>query len=293
MRELYVEKNFRAASMEIIESANEIIEDYTAQGFSLTLRQLYYQFVARDLIPNTEKSYNRIGSIINDGRLAGLISWDAIEDRTRNLQGWNVFNSPQQALEKTADTYFEDLWHFQPNYCEVWVEKEALAGVVSSICSQLQVPYFSCRGYVSQSEQWRAGKRLEARRTQHETVTIFHLGDHDPSGIDMTRDNSDRLRMFSCQRSNITVKRLALNMDQIEEYTPPPNPAKLTDSRISGYAEKYGYSSWELDALEPKVISNLIEDHVKSIIDEDILERDKEIQAENRKKITDFIQTLE
>lgn len=291
MKECFVEKNFTAAHLTIIDDANDIIDEYEADGYTLTLRQLYYQFVARGLIANKQTEYKRLGGIINEARLAGLVSWEAIEDRTRNLTTWVSYDDPADALERTANRYAEELWNDQPTYCEVWVEKEALAGVVERICSKHRVPFFACRGYVSQSELWRAGKRLEDiawRRPVH----IFHLGDHDPSGIDMTRDNRDRLNMFS-DEADISVNRLALNMDQIEEYNPPPNPAKLTDSRIGGYISEYGYQSWELDALEPSVLDRLISANVNFIKDEDLWADSRARQEANRDKIRAFIAQLE
>ena len=95
---------------------------------------------------------------------------------------------------------------------------------------------------------------------------MLHLGDHDPSGIDMTRDNGDRLDVFA--ENGVEVRRLALNADQVQQYGPPPNPSKLTDSRAAGYLEEHGNEAWELDALEPSVISDLIEDELKSLIDD-------------------------
>ena len=281
MKEAYIRKNFRHDSLVVITQATEIIRDYRQQGFSLTLRQLYYQFVARDLIPNSQRSYKRLGSIINDARLAGYIDWMAIEDRTRNMQGNPHWDTPRDVIESARSSYGIDMWANQPERVEVWIEKEALVGVISRVCSELDVNYFACRGYVSQSEQWRAG--LRSRDTDQHKV-ILHFGDHDPSGIDMTRDNFERLRMFS--HDNVTVERVALNMDQVEEYGPPPNPAKVTDSRFEDYLREYGPESWELDALEPKVITALIRDHVGRHCDDDLW-------AEREDKLNDDMATLD
>lgn len=275
----YEEKNFSPKSLVVIEQANQIIEAYVQAGYILTLRQLYYQFVSKALIPNTEQSYKRIGSIISDGRRAGLIHWEAIEDRTRNLEALAHWDSPAERIEKAFQTFRMDRWETQPVRPEVWIEKEALVGVIEDTCDRYDVPYFACRGYVSDSEMWRAGQRITRHYHKGQETIIFHLGDHDPSGIDMTRDIRDRLSLFSRGRS-CTVKRIALNMDQIDQYNPPPNPAKLTDSRGTGYVEKYGDQSWELDALPPDVINELIEGEIKGIIepesweDRDIEERD-------------------
>ena len=265
--ETYIDKNFTEATQQIIIQANVIIDEYQSQGFRLTLRQLYYQFVARDLIRNDMKSYKRLGGIINDARLAGLIDWEAIEDRTRNLAGNTHWENPSEILAAAAGTYLIDKWEIQDIRPEVWIEKEALVGVIERICRQLDVKYFACRGYVSQSEMWGAAQRLDEYCRKGQSVVILHLGDHDPSGIDMTRDIEDRLNLFM-PYGDITIKRLALNMNQVEKYNPPPNPAKQTDSRFTGYTLKFGSDSWELDALDPKVITALIKKEILALRDE-------------------------
>jgi len=155
-------KDFRLStgSLSLVEQCNEIIEDYTSQGFMLTLRQLYYQLVSRDIIPNTERSYKRVGSIINDARLAGLIDWNAIEDRTRNVRSLSHWDSPADIVETVAKQFRVDMWVGQTYRPEVWIEKDALVGVIEGICHQYDVPYFSCRGYTSQSEMWGASQRM-------------------------------------------------------------------------------------------------------------------------------------
>jgi len=282
MKERFIDKKFHKTTLQVIEQANTIIEEYAAQGFSLTLRQLYYQFVVRDLLPNTERSYDRLGGIINNGRLAGLIDWASIEDRTRNLQKNLHLDSPLDAIRTVRDQYGINMWANQPQRVEVWIEKEALAGVIEPVCRELDVPYFACRGYVSQSEQWRAGVRF---RTLQETI-ILHLGDHDPSGMDMTRDNRDRLRLLAGYRHQPRVVRIALNIDQINEYNPPPNPAKTDDPRFQEYIEQYGASSWELDALEPAVIDALIRSHI-------VLHRDDELWAERKAELAADLMQLD
>jgi hypothetical protein len=277
----YVTKHFRNASLYVIEQANDIIGEYAAQGFDLTLRQLYYQFVSRDLLPNTQRDYSRLGSIINDARLAGLVDWNAIEDRTRNLAALSHWEHPGEILDACAHQFRYDKWSDQPYRAEIWIEKEALAGVFAGVCRKLDVPYFSCRGYVSQSEMWRAGMRLKSYEEDGQRTTIFHFGDHDPSGIDMTRDIADRLRMFG---AHTEVKRVALNMEQVREHEPPPNPAKLTDSRSGDYINRFGRESWELDALEPAILTGLVELEVDAILDSDRwdIREEQEQQAQDR-----------
>lgn len=262
----YKDIRFQSKSLELIELVNSVVDDYSKQGYELTLRQVYYQLVARGYIPNNERSYKNIGNLINDGRLAGLIDWYAITDRTRNLRGNSHWNTPADVINSARYSYLLDKWEGQPNYVEVWVEKDALVDVVGQVCRPLDIPFFSCRGYTSQSEMWSAAQRFIGQANREQRI-ILHLGDHDPSGIDMTRDIQDRLDLFG---SNVYVKRVALTMGQITTYNPPPNPAKITDSRAAKYIDEYGDESWELDALEPRVITDLIKNEVTAYRDDEL-----------------------
>jgi len=279
----YQEWNPGPKAVAAVAKANEIIANYRAQGFDLTLRQLYYQFVARDLLPNTERSYKNLGTTIDKARKAGMIDWEAIVDRTRSLRGNNHWESPGQIVRACATQFRYDLWENQPNRVEVWIEKDALVGVIESVCRRWDVDYFACRGYNSQSEQWRAGRRLKQYKADGQHPIILHLGDHDPSGIDMTADNTGRLSMFS--EGLVEVRRLALNMDQVDQYGPPPNPTKLTDSRAGEYVRRFGYECWELDALEPRTIVDLIDTTIASLVDDSQWEIDQQRQAEAREAI--------
>jgi hypothetical protein len=284
----------------VIGEANAIIAEYAAQGYDLTLRQLYYQFVSRDLIPNRQSEYKRLGDIINDARLAGLVDWEAIVDRTRNIRALPHWSDPAAIVKAAANSFAVDKWADQPRRVEVWIEKDALVGVFEPVCQELDIPLFSCRGYTSQSEVWGAAQRLEAYLAAGQEVVILHFGDHDPSGLDMTRDIRERLRLFLLgdwirhedERRTFTsneerrdwlisehgirgwdtrldVRRLALTWDEVQQYSPPPNPAKSTDARYRKYRAEFGDQSWELDALEPTVLGQLVRDEVDAILDHD------------------------
>jgi len=287
----YEDKKFRTDTLAVIDNAITIVSDYQAQGFSLTLRQLYYQFVARGLLANTEKSYNKLGNIVSDARRAGLIDWDAIEDRTRYLRKLPSWDKPQSILESARDSYHRDLWASQSKRLEVWIEKDALVGVIETVCQENDIPFFSCRGYVSDSEMWSAAIRRiwKHYKDNGQDTLILHLGDHDPSGIDMTRDIENRLDFFTYYRTDLEVRRIALTMEQIEYKNPPPNPAKITDSRYADYASKYGDESWELDALEPQFISDLIKDEIKLERDEEKWQESFSQQEAERSQIAEVI----
>ena len=276
----YVSKRFGQHSLNLIETANEIIESYSAQGFSLTLRQLYYQFVATNALPNTEKSYSLLGNLISDARLAGMIDWNAIEDRTRFVRKNTHWNNPSEIVEACSQQYQTDKWAGQQFYVEVWIEKDALVGVIEPTCRALDVPCFSCRGYTSQTAMWDAAQRM----TTHHLPIVFHLGDHDPSGLDMTRDIQDRLSLFA---TDAEVRRIALTIKQVRSYNPPPNPAKVSDSRAAKYIEEYGDESWELDALKPNVLVQLVEEYVCGVRQEKQWKSAIRREKKDRKRLKD------
>lgn len=276
MKKLFVERNFRLAAHKIIEQVNEIVSEYSNE---LTVRQIYYQFVSRGLFPddrrwkwinnkwkrdpngskNAQPNYTWLAGIINKARLAGLIDWDSFVDRLRIIQKNSHWENPADIIETCARQFRLDTRWNQDYYIEVWIEKDALIGVIESTCKELDVPYFACRGFVSQSAMYEAALRIKARRQSK--AIILHLGDHDPSGLDMTRDITDRLNLFE---SGAMVRRIALTMEQIKLYNPPHDPARVTDSRYEKYRKEYGENSWELDALEPFFLTELIKTEVSS-----------------------------
>ena len=282
----YKERRFSQEWLDIIEKANEIIAEFVRAGYTLTLRQLYYQFVALDIIPNTMQSYKRLGVIINDARLAGYIDWNSIEDRTRFIRTHSAWEGPSDILNTCARSFAVDKWEGQDYMPEVWIEKDALIGVIEGVCTELNIPYFSCRGSVSQSEMWGAARRLDNYAADGRHPVVIHLGDHDPSGIDMTRDNIDRLDMFT--HYPVEVRRIALNMNQVRAYNPPPNPAKVTDSRYKKYVAQFGKDSWELDALKPDVIADLIRSTVLEYRDEDLWAERVQVEQAGRDRLAEL-----
>lgn len=282
MRESFIEWRPQGKSYRLLHIANRIAEDLAARGYSLTLRQLYYQLVSQDVIPNNQLSYDRLGELINNGRLAGVMDWDLVEDRTRRLRGIGHEESVVTALHTAARNFSLDHWIGQDRRVEVWVEKDALVDVIGGAAMKYDVDFFSCRGYTSSTAMYRAAKRHRRYEADgHAPTLLLHLGDHDPSGMDMTRDITERLAMFGAETE---VRRIALNMDQVEKYNPPANPAKVSDKRSDAYIAEFGPSSWELDALDPEVLETLITEAIAETIDDPIaFDRRSEEQVEGRK----------
>lgn len=282
----YKDFNFKTATYKLIALVNTVVDEYMRGGDTLTVRQLYYQLVARGYIENTEKSYKRIVNTLNEARLAGLIDWDAIEDRTRAFETRSRWNNGNEILDGCARQFHMDMWEHQPTRVFVVVEKEALSGVVHKACRPWDVPFLSARGYPSVSvlRDFVSSDLLPMILGHHgrrQEIAVLHLGDHDPSGIDMTRDLVDRIELFAGNANlKIDLQRIALTMDQVDEQQPPPNPAKQTDARFKDYADKYGDESWELDALSPAYIRDLITSHITPYIDT-ALWQDREAEIAN------------
>lgn len=276
--ERYKRINFNNATLDLIDTMNGIVAEYIQQGFRLTVRQLYYQLVARDVVPNTERSYKRITNTANDARVAGLMDWDAIEDRTRSFVRRQRWESGAQILDNAARGFHMDMWENQPARVFCIIEKEALVGVLEPTCRALDVPLLAARGYPSATVLREFAQEDILPSIDNQSIVILHLGDHDPSGMDMTRDLTDRLEMFS--RQSVELVRIALNMEQIHERKPPPNPAKTTDSRFQAYRDLYGDESWELDALPPQYLGQLVRSEIEARVDEEAWEtRADEVKA--------------
>jgi hypothetical protein len=301
---LYVKWKPNKKSQELLDHINKILAEYKAAGYSLSVRQLYYQMVTANLVVNHIKSYNMIASIIKKGREAGFIDWNHIQDRGRFVRENRKWNDPSDALRELAHVYTHDIWQDQKWRIEVWVEKDALVEVVGKISREYDVPYVSCRGFPSATAIWEAAhsRMLRFHGFKHSDpqakipqprFLIIHLSDHDPSGIAMTKDLRYRMEMFSTPYGNlprpaIHVERLGLTLEQVEKFNCPPNPAKESDPRFKEYQERFGDESWELDALNPKVIEDLIRAKIESFADMQKLEAQIEHRDLIREKFVDL-----
>lgn len=309
MKEVFIDKDFGIDSILMLRKINAILNDYQKQGYDLSLRQLYYQLVSQNVIENTEKSYKKLGVLVSDARMAGYIDWDMIKDRGREMQSNPHWKDPKDFMEVVAPQYRFDLWHDQPCYVEVMVEKQALEGVLIPECQKLDIPFTANKGYSSSSALYEASKRFLKAKQAGKELHIVYLGDHDPSGIDMSRDVLDRLDLLIKTSYNsevdrweyrigpneaeiLEVHRVALNMDQIKTLRPPENPAKITDPRAGEYISRFGRKSWELDAIEPRQLAKLVNDAVTGIMDVGKFNKNVRKMNKERAMLLKFAKTL-
>jgi len=283
----FMTKNFGSAARERIDLCNEVIAAYLKMGLRLTLRQLYYPLVTKNVIANREHEYKGLGKLLSDARLCGLVDWSAIEDRVRRPDVPQDFEDLNELVNAALASYRLPRWRGQKNYVELWVEKDALSGVLAPLGRQYHVTIMVNRGYSSQSAMYESAQRFNVAEEDGRSCFLFYLGDHDPSGEDMVRDVRDRLERFNC---DLEVRKIALTMEQVEQYDPPPNPAKMSDSRAQNYVALHGDSSWEVDALPPDVLQQLIRDAVEEVLDQAVMD---EVVAEEELDKTRLREALE
>lgn len=344
MREQFIKKlRLNNANKIQLETINGIIEEYKMEGYILTLRQLYYQLVSRDIIPNKQSEYAKLSTLLRKGRMAGVVDWSAIEDRNRKPYIPSSWDSAESIVESAISSYRRDRQYGQDVYIELWVEKDALSGVLKRITEEYHINLIVNKGYSSTSAMYDAHERVKENLLENKKVVILYLGDHDPSGLDMIRDIRDRTRefisnsediqgiwdggdgdfskyfnqddmpdydiiretyededdMFIVEDGNhwfdielgfgkyifdkkVEVRPIGLTMEQIEQFNPPKNPAKITDPRAKWYIKKFGQSSWEVDALNPETLHKLVRENVEGLIDRDLF--DEELRKEERDK---------
>lgn len=275
------DKRFGPAAYNLIDQCNEVIDRYMASDLRLTLRQLYYQLVTMNIVPNIPKAYRKLSSLVSDARLAGLMDWEAIEDRGRQPRAASEYANLRELTDAALYSYRLPRWEGQEYYVELWVEKDALAGVLWPLAREFHVTLMVNKGYSSQSAMYEASNRFREHEEER-TCHLLYLGDHDPSGEDMVRDIQERLDMFD---TNVEVSKVALTMEQIKKYRPPPNPAKITDPRAKKYINKHGRQSWEVDALPPEVLAEVIRDAFEGLIDHDLMDEVKEREEADKRNL--------
>lgn len=257
----------QAKTLQMLKDLEHVIQDFKERGFyPLSLRQIYYQAVARGYIENSENSYNNMGYIVRRAREAGIWDWDTIEDRNRNLIENTHFDDPQERIMYAAYNYAIDKRATQPIYIECWVEKAALIGVLEPVARKYDVPCFACRGFVSSTANHEAADRFKAQAHRRRRIIVY-AGDYDPCGFSIHESVSDRQKMFG---ADVELIRIGLTKEQIKQYNPPPAPVKEKDTRAKGFVKEHGEQVWELDALDPQVIADLYAEQIEALTDQSL-----------------------
>lgn len=248
-----------------------------------TVRQLFYQLVARRVIDKTEQEYKRVCDHSVQLRLAGLLPYRKIADGSRQRRAPNVWNGLSDIMQRAADQYRRDCWEQQAEHVEVWCEKDALTGVILPVCTALGVPFVATRGFPSVTLIYESAMAL---LDIDKPATIYYFGDHDSSGRVISARLEGDLRHHG---ADVVVKRVALEPWQIDEYQLPTRPNKKSDSRHERFAAAYGDAAVELDALPPDVLADFIYRVVEPHIDEHQWTVTKQIEAAERDTLANFV----
>jgi hypothetical protein len=244
----------------------------------MTDRQVFYRVEVRGAIAKTEREYkNTIVRLLGIMRRGGTIPFEWIADNTRWMRKPRTYSGLDQALRRTAETYRRAVWDEQDAYVEVWVEKDALAGVIYEVTEAWDVPLMVARGYASLSFLHAAAETIEA---EGKSAFLYYFGDYDPSGVDISRVVEETIREFAPD-AEIHFERVAITPEQIEQYALPTRPTKATDSR----GKDFEGDSVELDSLPPDVLRELVEDCITQHIDFDTLDRLRVVEAAERETL--------
>jgi hypothetical protein len=277
-----------AKTQNIIDQAREILDNYRP----MTVRQVYYQLVSRQVIENNRSAYQGVSDALVAARREGVIPWDWIEDRLRVPRGlgdgWpTVEDYLNDQVEQIVSGFHLEIWPTQPCYVECWLEKDALSGIFENALASYNIGLNVGRGYDGWSSIHNAAVRY--RQAEQESVTILYFGDFDPSGEDMVRSLEERL---ADQEVNPTIIKVALTLEDIERYQLPPNFTKTTDTRRAAFVDRFGDLSVELDALRPDVLRARIIEAVEQHMDMEALRAVRGRQRTDRTWLTKQVEAI-
>lgn len=273
-------KRVRSTQAAIAER-RKLLFDIVSAMKPMTVRQVFYQATVRGIVEKAESGYAKVQTDLVAMRRSGEMPYDWLADNTRWQRKPRTFSSVQQALEDTARFYRKSLWDEVGCYVEVWLEKDALSGVVYPVTSEYDVPLMVARGYASLSFLSTAAEYIN---TLYVPTVIFHLGDYDPSGVDAGRKIEATLRELAPD-ADISFYRLAVTPSQIEKWNLPTRPTKQTDSRAKGF----GDISVEMDATDPNLLRDLVRVNIEAFLPAAELAVLKEAEASERKLLKMFV----
>jgi len=281
----------------LLKSISNTIKSYGELNLKLTNREIYYQLVKENAIPNVIEVYKRMCVFLTNARYGGYLNWDAIEDRSRNAEKHSEWGSVKDLISSAVYSYRLPRWKDQEYYIEMYCEKEAGEGKLKPVADKYHIHFGANKGYSSASMMYQMGQRIKEQLQNHKKVIILYFGDHDPSGLDMIRDIRDRITEFvqndvNLEEHHFEVVPVALSKKQIIQYKCPPNPAKITDPRAKWYIKEHGKVSWELDALAPDVLIKLAEKSILDYIDLDKYNSWIELEKEQQQSLKEFGENL-
>ena len=245
----------RRATKAEVETRRQALFDIVAHMKPMTVRQVFYQATVQDVVEKTEAGYTKVQTDLVQMRRSGVLPYDWLADNTRWQRKPRSFDGIEQALTHTVKFYRKNLWAAADCYVEIWLEKDALAGVVMPVTASYDVPLMVARGYASLSFLHSAADFIG----QLDVAThIYHFGDFDPSGVNAAEKIEQTLKEMAPE-AEIHFERVAVQPWQIEEWDLPTRPTKTSDTR----SKNFGEISVELDAVDPDRLRGLVGDVIE------------------------------
>jgi hypothetical protein len=275
-------KRHRATRAEMAER-REALYAIVAEQQPMTVRQVFYQATVRGVIEKTEAGYTKVQTLLAEMRRDGEMPYAWLADNTRWMRKPQTYSGPQQALLRTAEFYRKSLWDETDTYVEIWLEKDALAGVVIDVTREYDVPLMVSRGYASLSFLHSAAENMES---EDRPCFIYHFGDFDPSGVNAAEKINETLQELAPD-AEINFERVAVTPEQIEYLELPSRPTKTTDSRSKSWGG--GDESVELDAIEPDTLRKLVRECIERHLPPDELDRLREVEEAERESMVEFV----
>ena len=276
-------------SIQLLEQVKEIIERY---DFALTLRQIYYQLVAKQIIPNQQKYYMKLSRLCVIGRDEGILPEDAFADRLRQVDKPDSYLDLADFMAIVKEAYRKDKWQNQSSYLEIWTEKDALRNVLTEITYDYDVNLMVVRGQVSRTAIYESYERYSKKIEEGKACYLYYAGDFDPSGLSIYNSLEERIRNYGIAGKYINFERIALTPEQIEDYDLPCDPGKQTDPNYKRFVSAYGDNVVELDSLPPEVLRETVKDCIEQHIDYDFFVQAQETEFKERARLQEFVAQL-
>ncbi len=280
--------------LELVQQILNELKDY----LPVTVRQIHYQLVGKNLVENTTSNYNMLSKLVKYARIDGYIPWETIEDRVRQAylnRGWqNQEDFLETERYNFLKGYRRELQQEQENYIEVWLEKDALTGIFQRMLNPYCIALCPARGFSSVSFLNDLRNRILTSQEKGQQAIMLYFGDHDPSGKIML-DTMQVTLEDEMEVADINYDPIALTEKQIEQYNLPikMGSAKKTDSRYKKFSQRYGDEAVELDALSPKDLEEIIKHAIIKYIDLSKLDYHQKEAEKERSNLKDFKQKVE
>jgi hypothetical protein len=271
------------------EAMLRVAPEVLGEHHPMTVRQVYYQLVSKQVIENNRSQYQAVSNLLVDARKQGVIPWEWVEDRLRRPRSVSMWSDLSHFMRAVRRSYRRNVWESQPGYLECWLEKDALSGIFEDALEEYGVTLNVGRGYDGWDSIHNAAERFLDKSGNDINTTVLYFGDFDPSGEDMVRSLEERLAELGADPE---IVKCALTAEDVQRYQLPPDFAKKTDTRAAKFIAQHGDISVELDALPMDALRERIVEEVEVRMDLDALAKVQRLEERERKRLVKAVEGI-